>query len=169
MHRTKELPQRQATRLQNYDYGSCGAYFVTICTQSRKSILSAIVGEGSPLPQLSPYGKIADEWIKKLPDKYPKMSVDCYVIMPNHIHLLISVNQDDGRGNPSPTLNEVMGWLKYQMTKEINAAAGKSCEKIFQRSFFDHIIRNQADYLETYRYILENPLKWQLDELYSTN
>ena len=116
MHRTKELPQRQATRLQNYDYGSCGAYFVTICTQNRKSILSAIVGEGSPLPQLSPYGKIADEWIKKLPDKYPKMSVDCYVIMPNHIHLIIKISDAITNSNilsgmsqaPYPTANAII-------------------------------------------------------------
>ena len=64
---------------------------------------ATIVGEGSPLPCLSPYGKIVDGWIQKISEKYPKASVDCYVIMPNHIHILLSIVKDDGRGNPSPT------------------------------------------------------------------
>ena len=64
---------------------------------------AAIVGEGSPLPCLSPYGKIVDGWIQKISEKYPKASVDCYVIMPNHIHILLTSVKDDGRGNPSPT------------------------------------------------------------------
>ena len=163
----KQLPKRKSPRLKSFDYSTTGAYFITICTQNRKNILSTIVGEGSPLPKLSHYGEIADLWIQKLPEKYHEISVDCYVIMPNHIHLLLSVMKDDGRGNPSPTVDTVMGWLKYQITKEINKLRGTPGEKLLQRSFFDHIIRNQDDYYEIYKYIYENPMRWKLDRFYA--
>ena len=87
--------------------------------------------------------------------------------MPNHIHLLLSVMKDDGRGNPSPTVDTAMGWLKYQITKEINKLRGTPGEKLLQRSFFDHIIRNQDDYYEIYKYIYENPMRWKLDRFYT--
>lgn len=167
MNNKKELPKRKHPRLDNYDYSSAGAYFVTICTQNRKNILSKIVGEGSPLPRLSPYGEIVERWIQKIPEKYPEASVDCYVIMPNHIHILLSIIKDDGRGDPSPTANTVVGWLKYQATKEINQLRDSSSDKIFQRSFFDHIVRNRDDYCEIYKYIFENPARWYYDKLYS--
>lgn len=169
MDKEKKLPQRKPTRLKNFDYSKNGIYFITICTEKRKNILSSIyvVGEGSPLPQLSPFGKIVEAWIQKLPNKYPEISVDRYVIMPNHIHLLLSVDKDNGRGDPSPTVDAAMGWLKYQATKEINAIRDKAGSRVFQRSFFDHIIRNYDDYYGIQKYIYENPKRWYYDELYS--
>ena len=167
-----KLPDRKPTRLENFDYGENGAYFITICTEHRRNILSTIelsqndVGEGSPLPHLLPYGKIASKWIEEIPQKYREISVDCYVIMPNHIHLLLSVDCYNGRGNPSPTIVAAIGWLKYQITAEINSLRGVVGEKVFQRSFYDHVVRNDDDYKEIYQYIMENPLRWQLDKLY---
>ena len=167
MENEKDLPNRKDPRLKGFDYSSTGAYFLTICTQNRKNILSMIVGEGSPLPRLSPYGKIAESWIQKIPEKYPDVSVDRYVIMPNHIHILLSITNNDGRGNPSPTVDMIIGWLKYQASKEINIWQGSRKDKIFQRSFFDHIVRNRDDYYEIYKYIYENPIRWYYDKLYS--
>ena len=163
----KDFPKRKDPRLAGFDYSKAGAYFLTICTQNRKNVLGAIVGEGSPLPRLSLYGTIVDRWIQKIPEKYPVVSVDRYVIMPNHIHILLSITNDDGRGNPSPTIDTVIGWLKYQATKEINILRGSTDDKIFQRSFFDHIIRNREDYYEICKYIYENPARWYYDKLYS--
>ncbi len=84
--------------------------------------------------------------------------------MPNHIHLLLSVMKNDGRGDPSPTVDAAMGWLKYQVTKEANNLRGAAGEKLFQRSFFDHIVRNRNDYHEIYKYIYENPMRWKFDK-----
>ena len=100
MNQPKELKERKPTRLKNFDYSTTASYFITICTENRKNILSKIVGEGSPLPKLSQYGEISNTWIRRLPTKYPQISVDCYIIMPNHIHLLLSLSQDSGRGDP---------------------------------------------------------------------
>ena len=164
---SSQLPKRKPTRLKDFDYSTNGAYFITICTEKRVNILSQIVGEGLPLPQLSDFGSVADRWINKIPEKYNEVTLDNYVIMPNHIHLLLSVSGKDGRGDPSPTMQEVVGWLKYQITKEINSIRSQTGTKIFQRSFFDHIIRNDTDYTEIYNYICENPLRWNVDKLYN--
>ena len=111
-----DLPVRKRTRLEHYDYSSGGAYFITVCTQNRRKILSSIiVGEGFPLPQLTKYGDVVDRWIRNIPDKYSGISVDSYVIMPNHIHLLIGVVMDGGRGDPSPTIHTANYPLNYDL------------------------------------------------------
>ena len=156
------LPQRKATRLKDYDYGTWGAYFITICTKNRNKILSNIVGEGFPLPQLTPYGKIADKWVNCMSKKYNTVSVDKYVIMPDHIHLLLSLTKEYGRGDPSPTVDNVIGWLKYQITKEINEVRQTQGQSVFQRSYYDHVIRNEQDFKEAWDYIENNPMKWLL-------
>ena len=159
-----EHPERKANRLIEYDYSTGGAYFVTICTQDRKKILSTIVGGGSPVPQFC--GIVAEKYIAQISEKYPLVTVDKYVIMPDHIHLLLRFNWDLGTGNPSPTLGNVIGWYKYQVTKQINLQTKTESAKIFQRSYYDHVIRNQEDYNMAAKYIEENPLRWKQDKLY---
>ena len=166
MDNKKEFPKRKSTRLKNYDYSKTGAYFITICTKDRKKLLSSIVGEGSPLPKLSICGDVINNWIQKIPEKYLNVSVDSYVIMPNHIHLILSISGNDGRGNPSPTVVDVIGWLKYQTIKEINEMR-ISKESIWQRSFHDHVIRDRNDYDKIAKYIYENPIKWKYDCFYT--
>ena len=161
----KELPKRKPNRLQDFDYGAGYAYFITICTQNREKILSSIVGEGSPLPKLTKQGEIIKNLIENIPSEYSNFSIDYYVIMPNHIHLLIFVC-DDGRGNPSPTVLSFIGWLKYQATKEINITMNTTGQKRFQRSYHDHVIRNRDDYEEISKYIYNNPINWETDEFY---
>lgn len=171
-----ELPKRKPNRLCEYDYSQNGAYFVTICTQDRRKSLSSIVGDGFPVPK--PYGMIAEEMIAQLPSKYPSVAVDKYVIMPDHIHLILrfewnsgtgdpSPTSDDrnfGTGDPSPTLGNVIGWYKYQTTKQINLQFNHNGKKVFQRSYYDHVIRNQQDYDEIWQYIDNNPRKWVIEK-----
>lgn len=158
---------RKSTRLKGFDYSSNGAYFITICTEKRKNILFSIVEEGFPLLKLKTYGEITDKWINGLPCKYPDITVDRYVIMPNHIHLLLSISKENRRGDPSSTVVSAIGWLKYHATKEINEIRNALGEKVFQRSFYDHIVRNYEDFCEIYEYIENNPCKWEQDKLYS--
>lgn len=103
----------------------------------------------------------------EISNKYEEITVDCYVIMPNHIHLLLTVMPNDGRGDPSPTVETVVGWLKYHITEEINKTRNIIGERVFQRSFYDHVVRNRDDYNEILKYIRENPLRWQYDKLFS--
>jgi len=138
--------------------------------QPHFEVSSNLVGEGSPLPpqyeqiktKLTKYGEIVEKYTQLISEKYPETIVEKYVIMPNHIHLMLRI---DGRGNPSPTISNVIGWYKYNITREINLTTGK-IEKIFQRSFHDHIIRTEKEHLEIYKYIENNPYTWQTDCFY---
>ncbi|MBQ8748736.1 MAG: transposase [Oscillospiraceae bacterium] len=153
-----ELPNRKPNRLETYDYSQNGVYFITVCTQDRKKILSQIVGDGFPVP--TSIGLIAEEYICRIKEKYLAVFVDRYVIMPDHIHMLIRI--DRGTGNPSPTLGNVVGWYKYQVTKNTNLHMDMPGARLFQRSYYDHVIRNQQDYDEIWEYIDNNPRKWLL-------
>ncbi len=156
-----QLPARKHNRYPEYDYSQNGAYFITICTQDRRKILCNIVGDGFPVPKVC--GTIAEKYIQSISQKYPHISVDKYVIMPDHIHLILRIDCDIcGTGNPSPTVGNVIGWFKYGVTKEINTLYGTKGTRIFQRSYYDHVIRNGQDYNEVWEYIDNNPLKWVL-------
>ena len=95
---TSGRPQRKKNRLDNYDYSSCGAYFITVCTLERRNYFWENVGAIIDRPQnveLSPYGKMVDNAIQSIPSAYPALSLESYVIMPNHIHLLLRVCADE--------------------------------------------------------------------------
>lgn len=162
----KELPKRKKNRLQERDYSACGAYFITVCTMEQRNYFWNPVGATSGRPQtlsntkLSRLGKIAEEAIKRIPTVYPAVSVDDYVIMPNHIHILLRICADEyGRPMVAPTVSKVVQQLKGYVSKEAGIV-------LWQKSFFDHIIRNQKDYEAHLRYIYENPIRWCSDELY---
>ena len=98
MDNEKELPKRKRNRLENYDYSSCGAYFITVCTLERQNYFWENVGAIIDRPQdveLSTYGKMVDQAIQNIPSAYPALSLESYVIMPNHIHLLLRVCTDE--------------------------------------------------------------------------
>ena len=163
----KTYLKRKRNRLSGYDYSTAGAYFVTICADKKKPLFARIVGEGLAPPEilLSPSGKVFQEELENLSKSYLQVSIDEYVIMPNHIHILLQI--EAGGASPSPTLSELVCVLKSKTTHRCNRLLGK--KTIFQRSYYDHVIRNQDDFLATKRYIQENPLKWVLDELYVTD
>jgi len=102
-----DLPKRKPNRLREYDYSTPGAYFITFCTKDRKNLFWENVGASIARPQdvqLSSCGKLADHAIQQIPIRYPSISVDQYVIMPNHIHLLLQINaEDSGRAMLAPT------------------------------------------------------------------
>ena len=158
----KDFIQRKNTRLKDFDYSNEGAYFVTICTKGRKKLLSIIVGEGLAPPELKPCGKIAKEQLLLLEKRYPCTSVESYVIMPNHIHMILLIT---GGASPSPTVSDIVCTFKSLTSRLCKKEHG--IENIFQRSFYDHIIRNKEDFEEHIKYIYENPMRWHCDELYS--
>lgn len=154
-----ELPKRKPNRLKEYDYSKNGAYFITICTQDREELFWS-VGETCGFPYtLSAYGDIVNKEIMRIVDIYNEtVKVDKYVVMPNHIHLII-VLQSDGRPQAAPTISRVVKQFKGAVSKKIGFT-------IWQKSFHDHIIRNENDYREIWEYIDTNPLKWEEDCFY---
>ena len=164
-----DLPKRKPTRLKNYDYSTPGAYFITICVKDRKPLLSKIcVGDGVldvPENNLTYYGRIAEKHITEMSKFYENLSVDKYVIMPNHIHLLIQIKSECSGGSsrtPNPTNSEISRFVST-FKRFCNKEYG---ENIWQRLSNDHIVRNQKDYERIWTYIDINPLKWELDCFY---
>lgn len=158
------LPKRKPVRLKGYDYSTAGAYFITICVQGRRCILSQItVGEGlaPPAVQLTDMGKLAEQQLQAIPARYPSAAIDKYVIMPNHIHLILRLQAGAGGASPSPTVTQVIGVFKSLTTRLCPDET-----KLFQRSFYDHVIRNETDYQEIWTYIDQNPAKWSDDCFY---
>ena len=160
------LPKRKHPRLKEYDYGAAGAYFVTICTQDKRCVLSRIVGRGlAPAEiQYTQYGKIAEEQLYLLENRYPGIQIDQHVIMPNHIHMILSIEETTAGASPRPTVMDVVCTYKSLTTRECKKV--EPIEKLFQTSFYEHVIRGREDYDEIAKYIQENPANWQLDKLY---
>lgn len=164
-----DLPNRKQNRLRCFDYNQNGAYFITICTIDRKRILSKInVGTGvldCPKTELLEYGETADKYINQLNNFYDNISVDKYVIMPDHIHLLISI-QDGQSGTPVPTNETIEFDNRNSVVAKFVGTLKRFCNKeygenIWQPRYYDHIIRNEQDYNEIWQYIENNPLKWE--------
>ena len=155
----KDLPKRKNIRLQGYDYSSNGMYFVTICTKDKKPILSKIVGDDAHIvPKkvvLKPYGTVVEKYINNINTTYKNISVENYIIMPNHIHMLVFIdNFNNGTmWASSPTKVEtVVRSLKTMVTKEIGLS-------IWQRSYYDEIIRDENHFQYVWNYIEYNALK----------
>ena len=160
-----ELQKRKRTRLEGYDYSSPGAYFITICTNERKCILGN-VGQGlAPAEMnLSQYGKIAKEQLLDLENRFKTIKIDKYVIMPNHIHIIL-VSDNTAGASPCPTISDVICSFKSLTTRLCNKLNYKS-QKLFQTSFHDHIIRDENDYRKIWEYIDTNVIKWEEDCFY---
>ncbi|MBE6663846.1 MAG: transposase [Ruminococcaceae bacterium] len=162
-----DFPKRKPNRLGGFDYSTPKGYFITICTENRSKILSTIVGEGLAPPeiQLTQYGKIVKEQLLLLENRYSNLQIDSYAIMPNHIHIIFVLLENTGGASPSPTISDIVCAFKSQCVRNCRRTGFEG--KLFQRSFHDHIIRNQNDYEEISKYIYENPINWKMDEFYS--
>lgn len=190
-----ERPQRKHPRLKTHDYSQCGAYFVTTNVYGGRCILSEIVvGRGiAPAEvQLTPVGEVVRRQIMDLPKRYPVVSVDKYVIMPNHVHLLLSFHEDaagtsprpTGQGDtagesrhptteqeiqasPRPTLMQVVGAFKSLSARLSNRAMGTPGEKLWQDSFYESVLQGERAYQDAWNYIDTNPAKWAEDEYFA--
>ena len=156
--------QRKPNRLKDYDYSQNGAYFITICTHKHKPILSHIT-VGTTIGRLNEVtltqiGTIVQQGIMGMNEHYENVFVDNYVIMPNHIHLLIRLDNPDGRAMLVPTVSRVIQQFKGYVSKQVG-------KPIWQEKFYDHIIRDEYDYFTKWQYIDDNPAKWADDKLFT--
>ena len=158
-----ELPKRKQNRLTKYDYSTPNAYFITICTKNRKNLFwrdAEIIIDRPKNVLLADLGIIVQRSIENISKHYPAISVDHYVIMPNHIHLLLQINTDvSGRSIIAPTMSTVVRLMKGTVTKQAGFP-------VWQKGFYDHVIRNDNDYRDIWNYIEGNPSKWSEDKLY---
>jgi len=171
---TPRVHHRRSIRLKGYDYSQSGAYFVTICTKDRELYFEKYRG----LQEI-----VRQQW-EELPQRFPDLTLNEFIIMPNHIHGIIifgadrsgknvgatlAVAQNNGAGaRPAPTVGEIVGtfkslcihdWLTYIKEKKIDAVG-----KFWQRNYYEHVIRNEDELNRIREYIQNNPFKWHLDK-----
>jgi REP element-mobilizing transposase RayT len=200
--REKQMPydphkhHRRSIRLKGYDYSQAGGYFVTICTEDRECLFGEIIdGEMN----LSDLGRLIEQCWRDLPQRFPWVSIDEFVVMPNHVHGVIWINREDGVGAPfasneqdsihpsekpiqqmgkkllrakdAPTSN--LGYVvgAYKSITGIRYRIGvsrhkwnESCETLWQRNYYEHIIRGEKDLNAIRTYIRNNPINWWSDE-----
>ncbi len=151
-------PQRKSLRLKEFDYSFNFYYFVTICMEVRRPFLSEIIGDKTIL---SKYGKIVNEIWNNLP-KYHPCEIDEFIIMPDHIHGIIIL---DNKNNSSrKNLSTIIQRFKTFTTKKINELLDEKNKFHWQKSFYDRIIRNERELYLIRNYIQLNPLNWQLEK-----
>ena len=158
------MRERKPNRLTDYDYSQNGYYFVTLCAKDKREFFGSIA-EGKM--DLNKYGEIVNRCWYELPVHYLNCSSDAFVVMPNHLHGIIVINNEDAVGNglkPFPThgLSEIMRGFKTFSSRRINEI--KDFDKFqWQKSFYDHIVRDEESLRRIREYICFNPLKWEMD------
>jgi len=169
-------PQRRPLRLPTYDYSQAGAYFITMCTYLRLPLLGTI-REG--VVTLSAAGTIFEEERVRTPTFRSHVTLDAYVIMPNHIHGILFLRErakEDRRdgvearrqsfASPSRTIGAIVRGVKGASTPRIRKLGSRADIQVWQREYYDHVIRNEGDLSRLREYIQNNPLKWELDCYY---
>jgi len=178
-----KIKSRKSLRLPHYDYSQAGFYFVTICCQNKKILFGKVVGDEA---QLNPAGEMIAKWYYKLETKFPGIRCREMIVMPNHFHCIIEIKhtasvgadprvcpdfkpKDAHMGAPLP---EVVHWFKTMTTndyirgvKDLNWP--RFDKKLWQRNYYEHIIRSENSYLTISEYIQTNAIKWQKDKYYT--
>jgi putative transposase len=161
----KDYPfHRRSTRLKDYNYTNSGSYFVAICVQNRLCLLGQIINE---TVSLSDYGMIVNECWRDIPSHFPDVIIDEYVIMPNHIHGILSITKHEERAGqrPAPTGQSLCQII--QRFKTFSAIRVNDRRKIigpfWQRNYYEHIIRSEYNLNTIREYIISNPIQWNLD------
>ena len=180
---------RKSIRLKGYDYSQSSWYFITICTQNRKPIFGDIIDEEMALNE---FGIIVKSEWEKTADIRNNINIDEFIIMPNHLHGIIGIIDDEydlSKGtkevransprretsqqptfkSPSKTIGAIIRGFKSAVTKQINKLLKTPGSPVWQRNYYERIIRNEPELNRIRKYIIENPIKWHFDKYYSNN
>lgn len=156
----KAIHNRQSIRLKGFDYSQEGSYFITICTHVRQSLFGEIINEEM---QINWIGKIVkNQWLQ-IPGRFNELQLDSFVVMPNHFHGIIKIEES----LPGQTIGNIIGAFKSLAANEYLKFCKSNnlpIEKLWQRNYYEHIIRDEEDYSRIVDYIENNPLKWNEDQ-----
>ncbi|MFH1009855.1 MAG: transposase [bacterium] len=167
-----ELKKRRSVRLKHFDYRSPAAYFVTVCTHEKECLFGEIV-EG--LMAKNSLGKVAEEEWLRTAQLRPCVVVDAAIVMPNHFHgIILFTDMDEGTARRAPTVHtfarpvsnslaSVVGSFKSAVSRRINELRGTPGAPVWQRNYYEHVIRDERDLEQVREYILNNPAQWDLD------
>lgn len=166
------MKKRKSNRFKHYDYSLPGYYFLTICTRGHKHWFGKI-GDGRTI--LNKIGGIAEFYINEIPNHYDGVAIDQFIVMLNHIHMIVILNNERTEHCSIPTdhrcgalLSQIVKSYKNVVTKDIRRKYPE-VKFFWQRSFYDHVIRHDKSLLNIREYIVNNPAKWELDKYNSEN
>lgn len=173
--------------MRHYDYAQDGAYFLTLCVQGRECLFGEIGGDEV---RLNEFGAIALRVWEELPRRFACVELDAFVIMPNHMHGIVILREPVGAGFPRPELagasrsealgmqdkprrrpaiGNIVAYYKYQSTKMMNETRGTPGTRIWQRNYYEHVVRSDEPLCKLRDYIASNPLRWRADQLHPEN
>jgi putative transposase len=187
-----KIHHRKSIRLANYDYSQAGAYFITICTQNRECLFGEIVDDEM---QFNDAGRIIQIMWNEIPIHFPLVELDEYVVMPNHFHGLFSIRPSElsaGRKlapafstlAPSmavassaptefscvaPAVGQILRRFKSMSAIAVNKSLGRSSQALWQRNYWERVVRNEKELHGMQEYIVNNPRQWELDKLHPKN
>ncbi len=163
-----ETHHRRSIRLQHYDYAHAGAYFVTICAQNRTCLFGTI-SDGQM--RANDHGRIVNDCWNDLPNHYGQVILDEFITMPNHVHGIIILTDNNIRAGlkPAPTIKhhglpEIVRAFKTFSARRINQARNTPGMPVWQRNYYEHVIRNEDDLNKVREYIITNPAGWDKDK-----
>ncbi len=154
-----ERPNRKTIRLQAYDYRSKGCYHVTICSRQREHLFGEVA---NGVMRLNALGRVVEQGIAGIPSHFPEAEVIAHVVMPNHVHMLLGLGTETDAMYGVPTARHTLGQIIGSYKAGVSRACGRA---IWQPRFYEHIIRNERDLLETIAYVQNNPMAWDRDAL----
>lgn len=160
--------ERKRTRLKDFDYSFQNFYFITICTLNKQRMFGTVKGENVIINKK---GKIVKECWREITEHFTNVELDEFIVMPNHFHAIVIISGRVGLRSPQPeiktkyfSLSQIVAYFKHQSTKRISELSNKDEKnKIWQRSFYDRIIRNEKELKNIRKYIFYNALKWSDD------
>ena len=156
----KPPKSRKSIRLKDYDYSMSGGYFVTICVQEMKCVMGEIAGGDM---QLNGFGKIVEQIWEELPNRFPTIELDVFVVMPNHFHGIVFLQNPGAASSTPTTLGKVIRAFKSISAIEVNRRLETQGKQFWQRNFFERVIRNEKEMDKIREYIINNPLQWEID------
>jgi REP element-mobilizing transposase RayT len=174
-----DIHHRRSIRLKHYDYTQTGAYFVTVCTWQKECLFGDVVdGE----TRLNEYGNVVVDCWNKIPSHFQYVGLDAFIVMPNHVHVIIVMDNCRGKACLAPTwergqfgkpitgsLPTIVGSFKSAVTKQINTIRNTPGTPLWQRNYYEHVIRNDDELQRIREYIINNPLQWADDEINPAN
>ena len=168
-----ELPVRKHIRLKYFDYSSAGAYFVTFCVKNNECLLGEVAAFKTVLNK---NGLILKQTTEKIVDRFPGVQIDELVIMPNHVHMILLIDSEGAKDIPLTKYERrkmlvplILGYIKTNSAKEINLLREMTGEPVWQKNYYEHVIKNEEAYLELKKYIRDNPLQWELRGVITKN
>jgi putative transposase len=170
-----ETHHRRSIRLKGYDYSKEGMYFVTICAQERECLFGEVVNGEMVMNEAG--ARVQAVW-DELPHHYPHVRLDAFAIMPNHVHGIVALTAVGARfiapssiiaPNHVPTVGEIVRGFKARCTQAINQMRNTRGVHVWQRNYYEHIIRGEVDYHRIAEYISTNPQRWMSDTLHPDN